>query len=81
MTLDYAVSVLVSASDVRAQQWEGVAEGIYPSELVSELWEVRASDETKEAHEAQDIADEIRTAIATVKTVRTLRGKIFGEQK
>jgi hypothetical protein len=63
MTFTKAIGVLTSTADARAQQWEGVIEGIPPSDLVDELYEA-------DAEEAENIAAMIREAIRVV-------GKIY----
>lgn len=67
LTLDEAIGVLVSASDVRAQQWEGVEKGERPDSLIDELWEAGES-------EAEFLADRIRAALDIVRAARPVNG-------
>ena len=63
MTFTEAIGVLTTTADARAQQWEGVAKGENPGELVDELHEA-------DAEEAESMAAMIREAIRVV-------GKIY----
>ena len=63
MTFTEAIGVLKSAAEVRMCQWEGVAKGENPGELVDELHEA-------DAVEAESMAAMIREAIRVV-------GKIY----
>lgn len=65
MTLDEAVGVLVCAADARMQQWEGVTRGERPDSLIDELWEASES-------EAEYLGDEIRAALAAVRSRRPI---------
>ena len=62
ITLNDAVSILITAADARMQQWKGVGEGERPDALIDELWE---SCETGNL-EAQAMAEEIECAIEVV---------------
>jgi hypothetical protein len=62
MTFKYAIGVLVSASDVRMAQWEGLSKGADPGDLINELYE---ADKT----EAAEMAALIKEAIRVVKKI------------
>ena len=70
MTLDYAIGVLVSASEARKQQWAGVGEGKRPDELIDELWESASTGDL----EAQELAELIEDAIEVVNKARPVNG-------
>lgn len=63
MTFKEAVGILVSAAEVRMCQWQGVAEGKSPDDLVDELWESAGTGNL----EAEAMAEEIEAAIEHVR--------------
>ena len=68
MTLDDAVGILVSAAQARKDQWEGVGEGITPSDLIDDLWESQVNGTT----EAKFMIGLIGEAIEVVNKTRPI---------
>lgn len=64
---------IIEAAETRRTQWQGIANGDAPADVVDELYEVRASDTRKGTTEAQDIATMQAQAIDTLR--KALGGK------
>jgi len=81
MTFKEAIGVLVSAADVRREQWQGLvdlkentpaidADDPTPGGLIPELWEAWGNmDLDDEDTEAQDMANLIAEAIRVVRKI------------
>lgn len=82
MNLKEQIGVLISATEVRRDQWKEVATGTPPGEVVGELWEAwqPASDHLKgyESPEAQQMADILTTAIEYVHAIEIEGYEVFG---
>lgn len=76
LTLGDALGVLISAAEVRRDQWAGVGEGKRPDELIDELWESAGSGNL----EAQNMEDLIGHAIDVVREARTEHFSSFEEK-
>lgn len=64
---------IIEAAETRRTQWQGIANGDSPDDVVDELYEVRARDTRKGTTEAQDIATLQHKAIDTLR--KALGGK------
>lgn len=66
LSLSDAVGVLVSAAEARRDQWQGVAEGKSPDDLVDDLWESASTG----CLEAESMVDLVQHAIDVVRESR-----------
>ena len=64
---------IIEAAETRRTQWQGIANGDSPPDVIDELYEVKDSDARKGTTEAQDIATLQQQAIGTLR--KALGGK------